>query len=187
MHGRHLAAIALIASMTLAACGVGSSEGGGGKNAINWYVFNEPGGAYDKAVAECNKQANGEYQINYIKLPTDANQQRELIVRRLAAKDSSIDLVGMDVIWTAELAEAGWILPWTGEDRAIATKDRLEGPLKTVEYKGQVYGIPFTSNTQLLWYRKDKVAAPPADFTWDEMIDDAIKKHTHVEVQARQY
>jgi trehalose/maltose transport system substrate-binding protein len=187
LHGRHLAAIALIVSMALAACGVGSSEGGGGKNAINWYVFNEPGGAYDKAVADCNKQANGEYHINYIKLPTDANQQRELIVRRLAAKDSSIDLVGMDVIWTAELAEAGWIVPWTGEDRAIATKDKLEGPLKTVEYKGQVYGIPFTSNTQLLWYRKDKVAAPPADFTWDEMIDDAIKKHTHVEVQARQY
>ena len=56
-----------------------------------------------------------------------------------------------------------------------------------MEYKGKVYGIPFTSNTQLLWYRKDKVDAPPEDFTWDEMIDDALAKKTHVEVQARQY
>ena len=56
-----------------------------------------------------------------------------------------------------------------------------------MEYKGKVYGIPFTSNTQLLWYRKDKVDAPPEDFTWDEMIDDAVAKKTHVEVQARQY
>jgi multiple sugar transport system substrate-binding protein len=188
LHGRHLlATAALIASAGLGACGVGSSEGGGGKNAINWYVFNEPGGSYDKAVADCNKQAGGKYHINYVKLPTDANQQRELIVRRLAAKDKSIDLVGMDVIWTAELAEAGWILPWTGHDRDVATQGKLQGPLKTVEYKGKVYGIPFTSNTQLLWYRKDKVDPPPEDFTWDEMIDDALAKKTHVEVQARQY
>jgi multiple sugar transport system substrate-binding protein len=188
LHGRHLlATAALIGSAALGACGVGSSEGGGGRNAINWYVFNEPGGSYDKAVADCNKQAAGKYQINYVKLPTDANQQRELIVRRLAAKDKSIDLIGMDVIWTAELAEAGWILPWEGARRTAATEGKLEGPVKTVEYKNKVYGLPFTSNTQLLWYRKDKVEAPPEDFTWDEMIDDAVKKGTHVEVQARQY
>jgi multiple sugar transport system substrate-binding protein len=185
---RHLlAAVALTASAALTACGIGNTEGGGGKNAINWYVFNEPGGSYDKAVADCNKSAGGKYQINYVKLPTDANQQRELIVRRLAAKDKDIDLVGMDVIWTAELAEAGWILPWTGHNRDVATQGKLQGPLKTVEYKGKVYGIPFTSNTQLLWYRKDKVDPPPEDFTWDEMIDDALAKKTHVEVQARQY
>jgi multiple sugar transport system substrate-binding protein len=169
----------------LGACG--SSEGGGGSKAINWYVFNEPGGAYDKAVAECNQQAGGRYKINYIKLPTDANQQRELVVRRLAAKDDSIDLIGMDVIWTAELAEAGWIRPWEGADKAEATEGKLEGPLKTVEYKGKVYGIPFTSNTQLLWYRKDLVDPPPDDFTWDEMIDDAVAKKKAIEVQARQY
>ena len=122
-----------------------------------------------------------------MKLPTDANQQRELIVRRLAAEDESIDLVGMDVIWTAELAEAGWILPWEGERRSVAEEGKLEGPLKTVEYKGKVWAIPFTSNTQLLWYRKDRVDAPPEDFTWDQMIDDAVDKGTAVEVQARQY
>ena len=179
-------ALAIGTALALGACG-GSGEGGSGARAINWYVFNEPGGSYDKAVADCNKQAGGRYKISYVKLPTDANQQRELIVRRLAAEDDSIDLVGMDVIWTAELAEAGWIRPWEGEDRDIATKDKLEGPLKTVEYTGKVWGIPFTSNTQLLWYRKDRVDPPGEDFTWDEMIDDAVAEHTKIEVQARQY
>jgi multiple sugar transport system substrate-binding protein len=166
---------------------VGGQEGGTGSRAINWYVFNEPGGAYDQAVSECNEQANGRYQINYVKLPTDANQQRELIVRRLAAEDDSIDLVGMDVIWTAELAEAGWILPWEGEDRQAATEDKLDGPLKTVEYQGKVWGIPFTSNTQLLWYRKDLVDPPSEEITWDELIDDAASKGKGVEVQGAQY
>jgi multiple sugar transport system substrate-binding protein len=184
-----LAALAagLAMAFAIGACGVSGEEGGGGSRAINWYVFDEPGGAYDKAVADCNKEANGEYQINYIRLPTDANQQRELIVRRLAAKDKDIDLIGMDVIWTAELAEAGWILPWEGERRTAATEGKLEGPLKTVDYKGKIWGLPFTSNTQLLWYRKDRVDPPPDDFTWDEMIDDAIDKGTSIEVQARQY
>jgi multiple sugar transport system substrate-binding protein len=168
-------------------CGVGGDAGDSGARAINWYVFNEPGGAFDKAVADCNKEANGEYEINYVKLPTDANQQRELIVRRLAAEDDTLDLVGMDVIWTAELAAAGWILPWTGERRRAAEEGKLEGPLKTVEYDGKIYGLPLNSNTQLLWYRKDRVDPPPEDFTWDEMIDQAAENGKAIEVQAAQY
>ena len=181
------AAIAVVAALAVSGCGVGGQEGGTGARAVNWYVFNEPGGAYDQAVSECNKEADGRFQINYVKLPTDANQQRELIVRRLAAEDDSIDLVGMDVIWTAELAEAGWILPWEGEDRQAAEEDKLEGPLKTVEYQGKVWGIPFTSNTQLLWYRKDMVDPPGEEITWDELIDDAASKGKGVEVQGAQY
>jgi multiple sugar transport system substrate-binding protein len=185
---RTLWAVATALTLALAVgCGVGGEEGGTGARAINWYVFNEPGGAFDKAVADCNKKAAGRYKINYVKLPTDANQQRELIVRRLAAEDDTLTLVGADVIWTAELAEAGWILPWEGERRQVAEEDKLEGPLKTVEYQGKIYAIPFTSNTQLLWYRKDRVDPPPEDFTWDEMIDQAVENKTAVEVQAAQY
>jgi multiple sugar transport system substrate-binding protein len=188
LHRRHLlAALVTLTALALGACGVGGDEGGGGARAINWYAFNEPGGSYDMAVANCNKQANGRYTINYIKLPNIADQQRELLVRRLAAEDDSIDLASLDVIWTAEFAEAGWIRPWEGERRSVAEEDKLEGPLKTVDFQGKVWAIPHTSNTQLLWYRKDRVDTPPEDFTWDEMIDDAVEKGTGVEVQAAQY
>ncbi len=122
-----------------------------------------------------------------MKLPNIADQQRELLVRRLAAEDDSIDLASLDVIWTAEFAEAEWILPWEGERREAATEGKLDGPLETVDYQGKIWAIPHTSNTQLLWYRKDRVDAPPDDFTWDEMIDDAVDKGTAVEVQSAQY
>jgi multiple sugar transport system substrate-binding protein len=186
---RSLAALVAVvaAGLAVAACGVGGDEGGGGARAINWYAFNEPGGSYDQAVANCNKQAGGRYQINYVKLPNIADQQRELLVRRLAAEDDDIDLASLDVIWTAEFAEAGWIIPWEGERRQAAEEDKLEGPLETVNYQGKIWAIPHTSNTQLLWYRKDRVDTPPEDFTWDEMIDDAVEKGTDVEVQSRQY
>jgi multiple sugar transport system substrate-binding protein len=188
LHGRHLpAALIALAALVLGACGVGGDEGGTGARAINWYAFNEPGGSYDMAVANCNKQANGRYNINYVKLPNIADQQRELLVRRLAAEDDDIDLASLDVIWTAEFAEAGWILPWEGERRQAATEGKLEGPLATVDYQGKIWAIPHTSNTQLLWYLKDQVDTPPDDFTWDEMIDQSIENGKSVEVQSAQY
>jgi multiple sugar transport system substrate-binding protein len=177
----------VLATAGIVGCGVGSEEGGTGANAINWYAFNEPGGSYDEAVANCNEQANGRYRINYVKLPNIADQQRELLVRRLAAEDDDIDLASIDVIWTAEFAEADWILPWEGERRSAAEEGKLEGPLKTVDYQGKIWAIPHTSNTQLLWYRKDRVDEPPENFTWDQMIDDAVEKGTAVEVQSAQY
>lgn len=182
------AVLAILAAAVGTGCGVvGSEETASGARAVNWYAFNEPGGAYEQSIAECNKQADGRYRINYVRLPTDANQQRELVVRRLAAEDETVDLLNMDVIWTAEFAEAGWIVPWTGERRRVAEQGRLEGPLETVRYDGRVWAIPFTTNTQLLWYRKDRVPDPGTDFTWDEMIDRAVENGTDIEVQARQY
>ena len=178
-------ATAILAVFT--GCGFSDSEGGGQGATLNWYVFNEPGGANENAIKVCNEESGGRYNIKYRRLPTDANQQRELIVRRLAAEDSTVDLVGMDVIWTAEFAEAGWILPWDGARREQAVGGKLEGPRKTVEYQDKVWGIPFTTNTQLLFYRKDKVEKPPEDFTWDQMIEQAEKDGKSVEVQAAQY
>jgi multiple sugar transport system substrate-binding protein len=94
-------------------------------------------------------------------------------VRRLAAGDSSIDILAMDVDWTAEFATAKWIRPWTGADKAAVSKGVLPGPLQTATWKGQLYAAPINSNTELLWYRKDLVPTPPK--TWTEMINDSIK------------
>ncbi len=41
--------------------------------------------------------------------------------------------------------------------------------------RARLWATPFTSNTQLLWYRKDLVDRPPPT-TWDEMIDTAVQK-----------
>jgi multiple sugar transport system substrate-binding protein len=185
MRGGNLVGVLTAAVAVVVLSGCGSDGGGGGSKTINWYVFNEPGGAYEAAVKTCNEKANGRYKINYVRLPTDANAQRELVVRRLAAKDSDIDVIGMDVIWTAEFAEAKWILPWTGARRAEATAGKLDGPVKTVQYLGKVWAIPFTTNTQLLWYRKDIVKTPPT--TWDQMIDEAHAQGKSIEVQGNQY
>jgi multiple sugar transport system substrate-binding protein len=180
--------VATIAAGVLAAgCGGG---GGGGTAHLNFYVFPEPSGSFEKAAKDCSQASNGAYDITVNTLPSDADGQRQQLVRRLSAKDDSIDIIGMDVVWTAEFAEAGWIKPWTGALRAQVTRGTLPVPIKTATYKGQLWGAPANSNTQLLWYRKDLVKTPPR--TWAQMLAMSSvlakqgKPHL-IEVQGRQY
>jgi multiple sugar transport system substrate-binding protein len=153
-------ATALITS--LAACSSGP-EG----TVVNLYG-GASGVGFDKIIADCNKQAAGRYTIVGNLLPSDADGQRDQFVRRLAAQDSGMDLLGMDVTWTAEFAEAGWIRELTGDQKAQATKDTLQPPIDTATWEDKLYGIPRTTNVQLLWYRKSLVPTPPK--TFDEMI-----------------
>jgi multiple sugar transport system substrate-binding protein len=168
---RHIGVLLGIAAVAVALAACGSSNKG--PVTLNWYVFPEPSGSFVKAAANCSANSHGAYQIQISNLSTSSDQQRISLVRRLAASDPGIDILAMDVDWTAEFAGAKWIRPWTGADAAAVTKGVLPGPVQTATFKGKLYAAPINSNTQLLWYRKDLVPTPPK--TWNEMIDDAIK------------
>jgi multiple sugar transport system substrate-binding protein len=154
---------------------------------LHWYVFNEPSGSFERAAQRCAEASEGAYQVKLMPLPADADQQREQLVRRLAARDAAIDIIGMDVIWTAEFAQAGWILPWTGPAAAQAAERRIGATLDSARYEGRLWAVPFTTNTQLLWYRTDRVAHPPA--TWDEMLDmaEALGENGTIQAQGERY
>ncbi len=184
--GAGVAGLAL-ASTALAACG---SSGGTGPVAINYYVFNDVSGSFATAVSNCSKASGGKYTISYNKLPAAADDQRLQLVRRLAAADNSMDILGLDVTWAPEFAQAGWILPWTGTFKQQAEAGTLKVPLQTATWKGKLYAVPANSNTQLLWYRSDLVKTPPK--TWDQMISDAEQlakqgKPHLIEIQGAQY
>jgi len=169
--------------------GCGGSESGGPVT-LNWFVATQPGGSIQKVAKDCSAASNGRYSIDVQLLPTDASQQREQLVRRLAAKDSTVDLIGMDVIWTGEFANAGWIAPFPKAEATEVTKDVFPSVVKTASFENKVYGAPFNSNTQLLWYRKDLVKKAPT--TWDQMISEADKlaaqgKPALIQVQANKY
>ncbi|HEY6730815.1 MAG TPA: hypothetical protein VI039_07310, partial [Solirubrobacterales bacterium] len=97
-------AAASLAAAGLAACGGGSDESGA--RDLTFFVAIQPGGTIEEVSKRCSEESNGKYTITPEFLPTDASQQREQLVRRLGAEDSSIDIVGMDVIWTGEFANA---------------------------------------------------------------------------------
>ncbi len=156
-----LVAIALVAPT--AACSGGDD---GGVPEIN--VYYAPEENFQKVVDDCNQQAQGRYRMVYQVLPRGADEQRVQMVRRLAAEDDGMDVLGLDVTWTAEFASAKWIREWTGQEKDEASQGTLQQPLESASYEGKLYAAPKNTNTQLLWYRSDLVPNPPK--TWDEMI-----------------
>jgi multiple sugar transport system substrate-binding protein len=176
----------LIGALALPACG-GSS---GGPVQLSYYNEPDSSPATGDAATSCSAASHGAYKIDYIKLPSSANLQRQQLVRRLAANDSSIDLMGLDVTWEPEFSESGWIVPWTGADKATIESTDLPGPLATATWNGQLVAAPLSSNTELLWYRSDLVKTVPT--TWTQMINDAIAldkagKPHYIEIQGAQY
>ncbi|MER6466103.1 ABC transporter substrate-binding protein [Streptomyces sp. NPDC001288] len=180
-----LAGLALLLVL-LGACGTGTA----GPPTLNWYAFPDDSGALAGAAVNCARASHGRYGIAYHKLPRTSDGQRQQLVRRLAARDDTVDIMGLDVTWPAEFAAADWIVPWTGEMRRRAVQDTLAVPLDTAVWKGRLYAVPYNTNTQLLWYRSDLVPRPPR--TWAEMLDMARDlarrgKPHYVEVQGAQY
>lgn len=101
--------------------------------------------------------------------------------------------MALDVVWTAEFAEAGWALPLSDDPAGLAENDAvadtLPGPLATAGWNHKLYAAPVTTNTQLLWYRPDLVNSPPTD--WNAMIAEAARLHaagepSWIAVQANQ-
>ncbi|HEU4736213.1 MAG TPA: ABC transporter substrate-binding protein [Solirubrobacterales bacterium] len=180
-----LGAVALV--VVLLASGE-DSEGSQGRT-LTFFVAIQPGGTIEEVSKRCSEESKGRYTIEPEFLPTDASQQREQLVRRLGADDSSIDIMGMDVIWTGEFANAGWVEEWTGKRKQQVTAEVFPGVIETASFEGKLYAAPFNTNTQLLWYRKDLVKKAPR--TWDEMIDAAEKLGRDnggtIQVQANRY
>jgi len=185
--GRVGAAV-LLAVVALAIAGCGDDAPSGGGTELTWFIFNEPSGAPQKIAERCSEQSGGRYTIKFELLPNEADQQREQLVRRLGAEDDTMDLLGMDVVWTGEFANAGWLAP-VPPDVAKTVSDKVfASVLETARFKDRLYTVPIWSNTQLLWYRKDRVPNPPK--TWDEMLDQAEKlgpNKGRFQIQANRY
>jgi multiple sugar transport system substrate-binding protein len=152
--------VALVTAPAIAACG---SQSG---TQIN--VYYAPEENFQSVIDRCNDEARGRYEIVYRKLPRDADGQREQMVRRLAAGDTDLDILGLDVTWVPEFAEAKWLEEWTGAHKSAAESDVLAGPLTTAKWNGKLYAATKNTNVQLLWY--DDAVTPDPPKTWREMI-----------------
>jgi multiple sugar transport system substrate-binding protein len=174
--------------LALAAGGCGDSESSNGRQTLTWFIARQPGGAVEELAARCSQASGGRYRIRVELLPSQADQQREQLVRRLGAKDDSLDLLGLDVVWTGEFANAGWIRQVPEQTRQVVSRNVFASVLETARFENRAYAVPIWSNTQLLWYRKDRVTKPPT--TWDEMIDEAERigpAKGRIQVQANRY
>lgn len=166
----------LLATLTIAAPSSACGSGDTGL-VISFYTPATDGPTFAAVARDCTRQLGGRFTIQHVSLPRAPGEQRLQLARRLSARDRGLDVMALDVVWTAEFAEAGWALPLSDDPaklaEADATADTLPGPLATAGWKHRLYTAPVTTNTELLWYRADLVTQPPQD--WDGMLATAAE------------
>ncbi|MEO6793520.1 MAG: extracellular solute-binding protein [Mycobacterium sp.] len=192
---RRLGAVALTA-LTVAsagsACGTAGQAGAG--LVISVYTPANDTATFRVIARRCTEKAGGRYTVAQFSLPRAADDQRLQLARRLTGNDRTLDVMALDVVWTAEFAEAGWALPLSddpaGAAEADTVADILPGPLATARWRQRLYAAPIVTNTQLLWYRPDLIRDAPS--TWDGVVATAARLHaagepSWIAVQAKQY
>ena len=168
------------------ACG-----GDTGPPVLNWYI-NPDNGGQEALAKTCTDEAGGAYEIEASILPNNASQQREQLIRRLAANDSSIDLMSLDPPFVPEFAEANFLLDIPDDQAEEFTDGVVESAITGATWKDELVGIPFWANTQLLWFRRSVAEQAGLDLesgpvTWEQVIDAAEQTGTTVGVQANRY
>ena len=98
----------------------------------------------------------------------------------MTAKDSSLDVMILDVIRPAQYAAAGWTVPFNdvlGSDASAAMKRYLPAYAEANTVDGKVVALPAFADAMFLYYRKDLLekhgVQPPQ--TWDELAAAAKK------------
>lgn len=190
--GRRRALVAGTALVT--AAGLLSGCGGEGKPTLHWYVNPDGVDTFETYADTCSTD---DYDISVELLPTGATDQRIQLARRLAAEDSSTDLMNLDPVFVAEFANAEWLAEIPGDlsseiiSSAEGDGDYLAGAADTVIWEEKAYAIPLWANTQVLWYRKSLADAAGLDMTqpvtWEQVIQSAADNNGSVGVQANKY
>jgi multiple sugar transport system substrate-binding protein len=98
-------------------------------------------------------------------LPDDTHQ---LLVVELNAGLDQFDIVDLDMIWTAEFAQHGWLVDLENV-RSDIEQASLHGAAQTAVWGGTMWGAPYTTDAGILYYRTDLVDQPPA--TWEDLIE----------------
>jgi len=180
---RLLAALVATALFAIAGCGSDDDSAGAPKaekatqakaqGDVTWCIGKDTSGAFGTVVDNFNK-ANPNAKVKLLELPEDAVEQRRLQIQRLRAKSTECDVLGMDVIWTAEYAAQGWLKDVS--DYISQNGDKfIKSTVDTTEFEGKNWGVPFNSNAGFIYFRNDQVNEAPKD--WETLYKEAADKN----------
>jgi len=170
---RAMPGIAVLAAGLLFIAGCSAPSGGSAPSAdgigpITFAIGKDNSGWLQGVITGWNQQHPGQ-KVTLLLLPEASNGQLAQLVANLQAKSDLYDVIGMDVIWTAEFASNGWIIPLPQSQFPLG--DFLKPAVDTAMYQGRLYAVPDYSNADLLYYRKDILAKagkqPPR--TWAQL------------------
>jgi len=120
-----------------------------------------------------NRQHEGAIHVTWRKTPRTSDAYFQQLQSALTAPDPDIDVIGADVVWTAELARNGWVADLSQRfHRDYNPDDFLHEALGSASHQFRIWGMPWYIDAGMLFYRRDLLlrndfTTPPR--TWDEL------------------
>ena len=150
-----IAAVAATAAvlMLTTGCGPGNPPSGGTAPSVNGigpitFAVGADDAAYFTTPVQSWNKTHRNQQVSLTLLPEAENGQLAQLTANLQAGSPTYDVIAMDVIWTAEFASAGWILPL--EPSLFHLGDFLRPAVDTAMYNGHLWAVPYYSNAEVL-------------------------------------
>ncbi len=114
--------------------------------------------------------------VEPVSTPDAADQRHQLYVQWLGAASATPDVLQLDLVWTPELAAAGWMLPL--DDRGVDTVAFLAAGIDAVRWRERLYAVPLFVDTGMLYWRTDLVDHAPSTFAeLDDLAREAMAAH----------
>ncbi len=183
MKNRAWLALAVVATMVLAACGPSDSDGdggagdgdaGGGPVTLSVIMEEVPDTDIVQGLLTAFAEDHPDVTIEIEALPYD--QMRDRIVTSSLAPEATYDIAIIDNPWMTDFVTGGYIAPL---DDYIAGTDGYDyedfsGPLRAIgEVDGATYGVPFYNYALALIYRNDIVQDVPTTMPeYQTLVDD---------------
>lgn len=116
---------------------------------------------------------NPDIQINLIPTQYGSSSYRDKFLIAAQA-GTGPDVIMADIAWSPEFAAIGVALPideYVGEGADAF----FAGPIETLTYQGQLYGLPFYTNALAMFYNKTAfeeagLPLPAEGWTWDDFM-----------------
>ena len=172
LRGAGLAGAVLLGGDALAGCGGGGEQQARGAVGITFTFGPDASGGLQTLIDRFNQEHKGEIKVTWRTTPAASDEYFEQIKTQLQSGQATVDVIGGDVIWPAQLAAPGWVLDLSDRFTDDMRRRHLEGPLQATEYDGKTYAVPWFTDAGMFYYRKDLLeksgfSEPPK--TWDEM------------------
>jgi multiple sugar transport system substrate-binding protein len=156
--------------LLLGGCGGGEGGGSGTLNALFMKQAAYSDTDVKNMTAQFQKQ-NPDIKVNLTFVAYEALHDKIVA----AAPAGTYDTVLVDVIWPAEFASKKMIVDITDRFPESERSKIFAGGLKTTEYDGHYYGVPWILDTKYFFYNKKMLgeAGVNAPDTWDGVVEAA--------------
>lgn len=182
-----------IISLLLSGCSFsnGSADKACGNNK-NHFIFatwaaGEELKEFNEIVDRVNENANGEYTIETLSIPSDYY----IKISTLISSKNSPDFFWMTQELISRYAQMGAIADVTDfmkNSEQLHPDKFYKGVIDSATYNGRYYGVPWIANPLIVYYNKNlfdeagiEYPSPTDDWTWQEFIEIAKKLTTEKE------